>query len=71
MRQRMELTGTNRSCGLTTYIFRDTELWRVRSPGESTLHPFHERGSSSRAGRKVEAVSNRAPIKATLVVVSL
>ena len=52
VRQRMELTGTNRSCGLTTYIFRDAELWRARPPGESTLHPFDERGGSSRAGRR-------------------
>ena len=58
----MELTGTNRSCGLTTYIFCETELWRVRSPGESTQFESHR--------EKVEAVSNRAPIKATLVVVS-
>ena len=67
----MELTGTNRSCGLTTYIFRDAELWRARPPGESTLHPFDERERFESRREKVEAVSNRAPIKATLVVVSL
>jgi hypothetical protein len=70
VRQRTELTGTNRSCGLTTYIFRGAELWQARPPGESTLFPFDERGRFESRREKVEAVGNRAPIKATLVVVS-
>jgi hypothetical protein len=47
---------------LTTYNFCDTELWRARPPGES--NQFESRRE------KVEAVSNRALIEATLVVVS-
>jgi hypothetical protein len=56
---------------LTTYISRDAELWQARPPGESTLSPFDERRRFESRREKVEAVSNRAAIKATLVVVSL
>jgi hypothetical protein len=56
---------------LTTYIFRDAELWQARPPGESTLPPFNRTGRFESRREKVEAVSNRAPSKATLVVVSL
>ena len=56
MRQRMELTGTNRSCGLTTYFFRTLEL--VRALSSAPRNPPRLRFEARR--EKVKAISNCA-----------